>query len=584
MLTTKGMIAAVLLLGLLLIFGLYQCGEGHVALPSTQAYALKEAQRRGDFKKVEQILGRLRRDWVQQDPRRLALVEQSQAEVTAIQTAHAGFLQQIAQEYKSKGYQQHLSEFKAIKHKGSKHQQQAARLILGRLREIRQDLQDKEVVVKTPISGPAPTEPTAEVEIEPEPEPQVRIELPAEELEQELQPKPVASNPEPSKPEPQRLAPVVLPKAEEPATPAPQSFSQDFILKLQRRLAALAGRSAKSRAKIYGDLSQEQPAALLKLALQGECQRMLEALDGHSFKGSWVKVVQQRAELDLRRAHALELINDEVKYFYPYRQPEVDAKTAARYPEVQKEVDQRVAQVREIWESRATKVTPPSSLQDKLAALQWLQQCLLDTAAGADRDAGADRELAKSMDLARHRLTWIRILPAQGELTVQNFCLDQSEYDQLALRQKIVSFNAALAARLKPGEALILRETNAYRRMLGRQALALNLKILAAARGHGEEMVRLGYFSHFSPSPGRRSPVDRMRKEGYMRGSGENISRNPQARGTFLGWLHSSAHHRSILHQGHREFAIGNQGSFWVQKFGSGREFLKHSDFAEESR
>ena len=40
-------------------------------------------------------------------------------------------------------------------------------------------------------------------------------------------------------------------------------------------------------------------------------------------------------------------------------------------------------------------------------------------------------------------------------------------------------------------------------------------KVLAAAKGHAKEMSQLGYFSHFSPTPGRRTPFDRMKLAGY---------------------------------------------------------------------
>jgi len=56
------------------------------------------------------------------------------------------------------------------------------------------------------------------------------------------------------------------------------------------------------------------------------------------------KLIERKNELDMARSHALELIFDEEKYFYPYRQ------RANEYYPVQKEVDHRVAAVREIWD------------------------------------------------------------------------------------------------------------------------------------------------------------------------------------------------------------------------------------------
>jgi len=116
--------------------------------------------------------------------------------------------------------------------------------------------------------------------------------------------------------------------------------------------------------------------------------------------------------------------------------------------------------------------------------------------------------------------------------------------------------------------------------MFGHRPLAVNEKLVQAARGHAKEMATLGYFSHFSPIPEHRTPFDRMRLAGYAMGSSENIANHPTSASAFDAWLHSSGHHRNILAAGHRELACGNDASLWVQNFGGGEEYLSDPAFA----
>jgi uncharacterized protein YkwD len=92
-------------------------------------------------------------------------------------------------------------------------------------------------------------------------------------------------------------------------------------------------------------------------------------------------------------------------------------------------------------------------------------------------------------------------------------------------------------------------------------------------------MGSLGYFSHFSPNPKRRTPFQRMRLEGYTYGVSENIAATPSAAGAHYRWLRSSGHHRNILMPTHTEFGVGNNGRLWVQNFGVGKEYENNEHF-----
>lgn len=120
--------------------------------------------------------------------------------------------------------------------------------------------------------------------------------------------------------------------------------------------------------------------------------------------------------------------------------------------------------------------------------------------------------------------------------------------------------------------------------MFGHRPLALDLRIRAAARGHAQEMSKLGYFSHFSPTPGRKSPNDRMLIAGYARGVSENIALNDGAEAAHVAWCNSSGHHRNLLNPIFTEAGMGNDGRNWVQNFGNGTEFENKLDGERKER
>jgi uncharacterized protein YkwD len=173
-------------------------------------------------------------------------------------------------------------------------------------------------------------------------------------------------------------------------------------------------------------------------------------------------------------------------------------------------------------------------------------------------------------------------LPREGVVALQNFCITTSELDSQRLYRRIELWNQHLLPLLSKEEQRQLEVTNAYRRMFGHRPLALNRKLQQAARGHSKEMATLGYFAHFSPTPGRRTPFERMRLEGYMNGVSENIALVDGPDVAHLAWLHSSGHHRNLLSPSHTEFGVGNQGRLWTQNFGSGREYVSDPEFPPE--
>ena len=66
--------------------------------------------------------------------------------------------------------------------------------------------------------------------------------------------------------------------------------------------------------------------------------------------------------------------------------------------------------------------------------------------------------------------------------------------------------------------AQLLAALNAFRKKGGAADLLQSDILERAAAGHAQEMMRLGYFGSFSPTPERRTPDDRLALEGWPEG------------------------------------------------------------------
>jgi uncharacterized protein YkwD len=93
-----------------------------------------------------------------------------------------------------------------------------------------------------------------------------------------------------------------------------------------------------------------------------------------------------------------------------------------------------------------------------------------------------------------------------------------------------------------------------------------------AARGHSEEMARLDYMSHDSPTPGRKDFTDRLRLAGMVEfgKAGENIQRAPLAlrnhsadqvaQALVDAWMDSEGHRKNILDE---DYVFTGIGAVW---------------------
>lgn len=127
----------------------------------------------------------------------------------------------------------------------------------------------------------------------------------------------------------------------------------------------------------------------------------------------------------------------------------------------------------------------------------------------------------------------------------------------------------------------ILRYTNEQRARSGLAPLQLQPNLSAAALAHSQEMLKLGYFSHTSPTAGRRTPMDRLRQVGISPSYvAENIFQcsgyplDQIAKLTVDNWMQSPGHRRNILDSRATHMGAGlaeQNGEIYVtQVFGGG--------------
>lgn len=269
--------------------------------------------------------------------------------------------------------------------------------------------------------------------------------------------------------------------------------------------------------------------------------------------------------LEAARSHALELIFDEVKYFYPYRD------RMKEYAPVQHDVDERVKAVRDAWEVTTKRSIRSDAALDEMrqksdalvTEIQYLQ---------GDPDDLVKRIEAVTMYLPERSEPGATSATGSSarELTVQTFFENQADLDLLTYNAKVMKYNPGVKGPSDP-ERKQVEITNEYRIMFGhRRAVRINPMLVNSAHGHSDDMSKLGFFDHFSPVPGKRAPEDRMKLAGYdLAGGSENIyqgSGSPEA--AHEGWIHSSGHHRNLLATGWLEMGSGNSGNCWTQNFG----------------
>ena len=286
-------------------------------------------------------------------------------------------------------------------------------------------------------------------------------------------------------------------------------------------------------------------------AYTAELTKIVESVESSKQAKQVERVREAYAKLEAARDYALELIFDEVKYFYPYRD------RMKEYMPVKLEVDRRVKAVEAEWDS-TVKAHPKRDAKFD-AQLERAESLRIEI----QYLGSSTQELEDRLDAVTMYL--------DHELTVRSFFESQEDLDLHAYNKAVMAENAVKDTVATDDEREQVRITNDYRIMMGhRRALRIQDQLTLAARGHSEDMSRLGFFDHFSPVPGKRAPADRIRAEGYpLAGASENIHRGSgDPMGAHLSWRGSSGHHRNLLMPSWWEMGTGRDGRNWTQNFG----------------
>ncbi|MBN1418023.1 MAG: CAP domain-containing protein [Planctomycetes bacterium] len=127
----------------------------------------------------------------------------------------------------------------------------------------------------------------------------------------------------------------------------------------------------------------------------------------------------------------------------------------------------------------------------------------------------------------------------------------------------VLDFNDTMAAAIDAGEAECIARTNIHRIRLGLRPLEIDLRLVAAARKHSEEMARLDYFSHDSPTPEVRTVWMRANREGVAAAM-ENIAMAGSPAEAFSMWFYSPGHHRNMIGTGLASIGVGESGGRWT--------------------
>ncbi len=126
----------------------------------------------------------------------------------------------------------------------------------------------------------------------------------------------------------------------------------------------------------------------------------------------------------------------------------------------------------------------------------------------------------------------------------------------------LVGLLALLAGAQSGLEEAVFKAANRARLDHGVRALAWDDRLYRAARAHGEDMLRRGYFGH--QGPGGPSPTERLWRAGvYALKVAENLYEldGPYLPGDFAsravdGWLRSPGHRRNLLDPGFDRTAV----------------------------
>ena len=145
--------------------------------------------------------------------------------------------------------------------------------------------------------------------------------------------------------------------------------------------------------------------------------------------------------------------------------------------------------------------------------------------------------------------------------------------------RRIEAFNEAQSEghSMTGAELAVAQQLNRYREAIGLLPYEFDRRIANSSREHSKEMKVKNYFSHTSPTSGKKSFVDRAKLQGYEHPGGENIALGPQdPEKVFMMWFHSPPHHQNMASAGFSEVGVGQHDNIFTMVFGrESREALR---------
>ena len=129
---------------------------------------------------------------------------------------------------------------------------------------------------------------------------------------------------------------------------------------------------------------------------------------------------------------------------------------------------------------------------------------------------------------------------------------------------------AACGEREPPRAPDFVALLNGYRCAAGVAAVSKSEALARAAAAHAAEMARFGYYGHFSPVPGNRSPDDRLAQQGWPadRRYFELLAAEDSAEAALEAWKAKPAYDRALLDPECDAFGVARSGQLWVLLLG----------------
>ncbi|HUQ84882.1 MAG TPA: CvpA family protein [Candidatus Limnocylindrales bacterium] len=133
-----------------------------------------------------------------------------------------------------------------------------------------------------------------------------------------------------------------------------------------------------------------------------------------------------------------------------------------------------------------------------------------------------------------------------------NFLTVQPQSDELVK----LNFKVSSGKKDSKAEQEMFRMVNTQRAKAGVQLLAFDNSLRDVARRHSDDMLKRGFFSHYTPEG--LSPFDRMEKADIeFTFAGENLALAPSTDLAMQGLMNSPGHRKNILSPNFRKIGVG---------------------------